>query len=238
LKYIEKFGRRESNLSGFARFLAKNASIRCRHAEIRVRPPISGVRHAFLPFRPFANLNGSILLLPSETDMAMVPDQTTDPDWDVVPQKPSRPIAWWVRGILLAIVGVWLAVFCIAVRLNPYQDGRVWFQETHTQLGLPPCSFKTLTGGLPCPSCGMSTSFALLVRGDVVHSVQANFVGSCLAIFGAAFVLWAIASVVRGRLLGVRSVEMTLIRLTIAFVILLFGRWGIVLALHYWGGGT
>ncbi|MBX9680169.1 MAG: DUF2752 domain-containing protein [Gemmataceae bacterium] len=170
--------------------------------------------------------------------MAMVPDHATDPDWDDVPPRPRRPMAWWVRGILLAIVAVWLGVFGIAMRLNPYKDDRIWHQETHTQLGLPPCSFKTLTGGMPCPSCGMSTSFALLVRGDLWNSVQANVVGTCLAIFGVAFVLWAIASVIRGRLLGVRSVEMTLIRLTIAFVILLFGRWGIVLALHYWGGGT
>ena len=33
---------------------------------------------------------------------------------------------------------------------------------THQQLGLPPCNFVTLTG-YPCPACGMTTSFALLV---------------------------------------------------------------------------
>ena len=49
--------------------------------------------------------------------------------------------------------------------------------ETHRQLGLPPCTFKEMTG-LPCPSCGMTSSFALLVRGDVMNSLRANAVGT------------------------------------------------------------
>ena len=31
---------------------------------------------------------------------------------------------------------------------------------------MPPCNFVLMTGK-PCPSCGMTTSFALLVRGDI-----------------------------------------------------------------------
>jgi len=168
----------------------------------------------------------------------MVPDHAMESEGEYWPPRKPRRLAIWVRGILVAIVAAWAVVFLVAFRLNPYRDDRLWLQETHTQLGLPPCTFKTMSGGLPCPSCGMSTSFALLVRGDLWHSVQANFVGTGLAVFGVIFIPWAILSTVRGRLLGIRSVEMTLIRLTIAFVILLFGRWGIVLALHYWGGGS
>ena len=34
---------------------------------------------------------------------------------------------------------------------------------THQQLGLPPCFFLKLTG-IPCPGCGLTTSFAHTVR--------------------------------------------------------------------------
>lgn len=37
---------------------------------------------------------------------------------------------------------------------------------THEQLGLPPCVFLKLTG-IPCPTCGVTTSFA--------HSARLNF---------------------------------------------------------------
>ena len=48
---------------------------------------------------------------------------------------------------------------------------------THTQLGMPPCNFVVMTGK-PCPACGMTTSFALLVRGDVGASLRANWAGT------------------------------------------------------------
>ena len=56
---------------------------------------------------------------------------------------------------------------------------------THTQLGMPPCNFVVMTGK-PCPACGMTTSFALLVRGDVRASLRANWAGTLIA------VLWAV----------------------------------------------
>jgi hypothetical protein len=129
----------------------------------------------------------------------------------------------------------WLAAFVIAVLLDPYRDGRVWLEETHTQLQLRPCTFKTVLG-LPCPSCGMTSSFALLVRGDVLNSVRANFVGTLLAVFGLAFIPWSIASAWRGRLLFVRDFETVLVRLVVVFLIVLFGRWFLVLMLLWlWG---
>jgi hypothetical protein len=131
-------------------------------------------------------------------------------------------------GLVLLVTGL-AAVFTVAILLNPYQDGRVWLQETHTQMGLPPCTFKVLTG-VPCPSCGMTSSFTLLMHGDPWNSVQANFVGTLLAIFCLAFIPWALASAVRGRLLLVRSLETILVRLVLAFVILLLVRWGFVVA--------
>jgi hypothetical protein len=138
----------------------------------------------------------------------------------------------WVRASLVLIAVLLVGVFAVAILLDPYRDGKVWLVETHRQLGLPPCTFKDLTG-YPCPSCGMTSSFALAIRGDLWHSAQANFVGTLLALGCLAFIPWGLACAITGRLLGIRNFERLLVRAVIAFLILMFGRWGIVLALAY-----
>jgi hypothetical protein len=139
----------------------------------------------------------------------------------------------WVRWALVAVALVLVGVFSIALMLNPYKDGKVWRQGTHQQLGLPPCRFYELTGK-PCPSCGMSTSFALLVRGDVINSLRANAVGTLLALTCLLYLPWAALCAVRGRLYLIRSIEGTLTRLVVIFLVLMLLRWGLVLALGGW----
>jgi hypothetical protein len=48
-----------------------------------------------------------------------------------------------------------IAVLAIARCLHPSASG----VGTHVQLGLPPCRFLAVLG-IPCPSCGLTTSFA------------------------------------------------------------------------------
>lgn len=136
----------------------------------------------------------------------------------------------WVRGTLLGMVAGAVAVFTIAVLLDPYQDdGSARTMETHRQMGLPPCTFKTVSGGFPCPSCGMTTSFSLLMHGDVVNSLRANAVGTLLAVFGLLFIPWALASTWLGRPLFVVSLETALMRVVLGFLALMLVRWVIVL---------
>lgn len=144
-----------------------------------------------------------------------------------------RRLTIWVRLGLVLIALMLVGVFRIAVRLDPYEGEKVWLEETHTQLGLPRCTFKSLTG-LPCPSCGMSTSFAWLIRGNVWNSLRANQVGTLLAVAALLFIPWGLACAGSGRLLAIRNWEWWLIRLVLCFVILLFLRWGVVLALADW----
>jgi hypothetical protein len=151
------------------------------------------------------------------------------------PRRLARRLPIWIRLILLFLAGIWVTVFIVAASLNPYfEDGTPRTMETHRQLGLPQCTFKEVTG-LPCPSCGMTTSFSLLIHGDVWNSLRANFAGTALATVGLFYVPWSILCAWRGRFVLIRSLEMTLFKLSIAFMILLFGRWGIALALAYFG---
>src|SRR5262249_37088847 len=141
------------------------------------------------------------------------------------------PSAWYVRVTLLTIGALLAGGFGVAGYLNPYgPDGTPRQMATHTQLGLPPCNFVVMTGK-PCPSCGMTTSFALLVRGDVRGSLNANWVGTTLALFWAGLLVWSVASALAGRLLLIPSGRGEL-ALTVAvgfLLVLMLGRWGAIL---------
>lgn len=63
-------------------------------------------------------------------------------------------------GLLLVAV---LTVLGIARALDPDPRGI----GTHEQLGLPPCGFVQVFEGVPCPSCGYTTTFALAADFEV-----------------------------------------------------------------------
>jgi hypothetical protein len=106
--------------------------------------------------------------------------------------------------------------------------------ETHRQLGLPPCTFYLMTD-LPCPSCGMTTSFSLLAHGDVGNSLRANFVGTLLALFGLVVIPWGLACAVTGRTYFIVSIERGLIAVIVTFLTLLIFRWALVLGVIWYG---
>jgi hypothetical protein len=70
-----------------------------------------------------------------------------------------------------------LAVLVVAARLDPSPRGH----GTHTALGMPPCSWASLTGR-PCPTCGMTTSFAHAADGNLVAAFVVQPFGALLAI--------------------------------------------------------
>jgi hypothetical protein len=136
-----------------------------------------------------------------------------------------------VRLVLLAIAAGLATVFGVAFWLNPYEpDGTPRTMATHTQLGVPPCNFIVMTGK-PCPACGMSTSFALLVRGDVAASLRANWAGTLIAVLWAVTMVWALASGLKGRPLFIpRGRGELILTVSVGVVLLLMlARWGIVL---------
>ncbi len=148
----------------------------------------------------------------------------------------ARPIHRWIRATLVVLTVPWIVVFAVATRLYPYEaNGEPLKMGTHQQLGLPECNFKALAG-VPCPSCGMTTSFSLLIHADVWNSLKANFAGTALATFGLLFIPWAFASAFFGRFVFVRSLELLIFRLAIVFLVVLFGRWGVVVLLELLNG--
>ena len=94
------------------------------------------------------------------------------------PEKLSVWLRWFNACMGLGI----LTVFGIAISLRPSPDG----MGTHQQLGLPPCTTVALFG-VRWPSCGMTTSWSLFVRGDWIASVQVNAGGFLLAVIALAY---------------------------------------------------
>lgn len=136
----------------------------------------------------------------------------------------------WVRGVLLVVVAMLVAVFGVAIWLKPYDgEGQPLRMESHKQLGLPPCTFYAVTGGVPCPSCGMTTSFALLMHGDLGNSLRANAVGTILAVFCLLLIPWCLVCGIKGRSYFVLFLEQALTKVVVVFIALMLLRWAIVL---------
>lgn len=86
-----------------------------------------------------------------------------------MPHATNSRFAWAALGLTA------LASLLIARALTPDPHGH----GTHIQLGLPPCAFLAWTG-LPCPLCGLTTSFAYMARGSLTSAVMSHPLGAPL----------------------------------------------------------
>ncbi|MGE0758889.1 MAG: DUF2752 domain-containing protein, partial [Pirellulaceae bacterium] len=108
-----------------------------------------------------------------------------------------------VARIGLAGCGLTLAgLLFVAGSLQP--DVRRW--GTHQQLGLPPCSIQTWYR-VRCPSCGMTTAWAHVMRGQWPAALRANVGGTVLAVTAALACPWCLGAAWRGRWLAVQPTD-------------------------------
>lgn len=125
-------------------------------------------------------------------------------------QRLEGPARWYV--LLLAVGLVGLLGVARGLRPDPRGFG------THTQLGLRPCAFASLTGR-PCPSCGMTTAWAYLTRGCLKDSWRANPAGCLIALLVPPLVVWLLLCFWLQKPVGCQSMDRPL--LTILAVIVL-----------------
>jgi len=142
------------------------------------------------------------------------------------PDRSERILA----GFVAVAGGV---VFAIAAAIDPYDEtGQPHTSGTHQQLGLPSCVVRS-TLGVPCPSCGMTTSVSLLAHGDPVAACRANSAGLVVGTLGLAATCWLalLASGFARRPL--LSAETTILALTVAGVTAVSLRYAVFVALAF-----
>ena len=140
--------------------------------------------------------------------------------------RSGYPVGRVGRGLLVGWSLLLLAGFSLAFSLEPDPRG----YGTHQRLGLPPCSFKFMFD-IPCPSCGMTTSFANFVRGRFVEAARANVAGLLLATVCAVLIPWCLVSAWRGRLWNVDRPDMSLLWLLLVLAGVCLLQWGVRLAI-------
>ncbi|MBM81915.1 MAG: hypothetical protein CMJ78_15185 [Planctomycetaceae bacterium] len=125
-----------------------------------------------------------------------------------------------IRGrVFLTVWCLFLvAGFGLAYHLEPDTRGF----GTHQQLGLPQCGVRDLFG-IPCPSCGMTTSFSYFIRGQWIQSAKSNVAGMLLALICALQIPWSCFSIYRGRMWRVSAPDVCLL-----WIILVVGGVSIV----------
>jgi len=98
------------------------------------------------------------------------------------------------RLVSAGIAAACLVLLLVAASLVPSSSG----VGTHMALGLQQCQFLARTG-LPCPGCGMTTSFSWFVRGNIEASLYVQPMGCVLALLVGATFWAAIYVAVSGR---------------------------------------
>lgn len=103
-------------------------------------------------------------------------------------------LPWGARFGALAIALGCLFPLVIAACLHPKPEG----YGSHTELGLASCQFMQRTG-LPCPSCGMTTSWTWFAHGNLRASFYVQPMGTVLAILAACAFWVALYCALTGR---------------------------------------
>ena len=151
------------------------------------------------------------------------------------PRRTSGPsLGLASRMLALSVALTCLTVLIVAALATPNPSG----VGTHASaLRLQPCHFLASTG-LPCPGCGMTTSFAWFARGNVAASVFVQPMGTALAVLAAATVWVGLYMAVTGRPVYrlFRIVPARYYLVPLFTLGLLAWGWKVLLRLNHWDG--
>ena len=100
----------------------------------------------------------------------------------------------WIRLRGLALLAVGAGTIVLGLVMRPSDEGL----GTHKQLGLPACSFLATTGW-PCPTCGLTSSYAFCMHGRLGQAWKSQPFGFVLALISLALTGVGVAELAGGR---------------------------------------
>lgn len=130
------------------------------------------------------------------------------------------PIGLKIRLLLMGWSLFLIAGFGVAIQTKPDPRGF----GTHQQFGFAPCVIRNRLS-IPCPSCGMTTSFSHFVRGQIRQSAKANTSGLVLALVCLVMIPWSWISIYRKRLWLVSHPETCLLWLLCSLITITVIEW-------------
>ncbi|HWL94769.1 MAG TPA: DUF2752 domain-containing protein [Phycisphaerae bacterium] len=157
-------------------------------------------------------------LLNSQSEAGDASPHRTRVWWGIV-VGPRMPVTPGVRATwgLVALLGA--GILGVALYLRPNAAGH----GTHEALGMPPCGFLLRTR-LPCPTCGMTTSFAHFVRGQWLRAFVVQPAGMVMAILTVLLTIMAATIAATGWTLYV-DWDRAAVRLMLGFGLLILFGW-------------
>ena len=148
-----------------------------------------------------------------------------------VPLRSSAAGRWF--GLLIGAACLGVLVTAASVAPDPDRTG----VGTHTRLGMAPCGLEVQTG-LPCPTCGMTTSFSYFVHGNLLASFYVQPMGFVLAGLAAVSVWGGLYVGLTGRPIHwlLRLVRPGGILVGLFVLAILAWIWKIAIHLNGWDG--
>ena len=132
----------------------------------------------------------------------------------------APPVRLGERIFAALVSAACLGVLALAAWITPSPEGH----GTHTQLGLSDCQWAVMIGR-PCPTCGMTTSFAHATDGSLAQAARVQPFGALLSL-GVAAAFWVSLHVaVTGSRAGRIFVPLARPKWVISLVGLLLAAW-------------
>lgn len=123
--------------------------------------------------------------------------------------------------MLAALVGLLLgSLLATAYFLTPNPKGHA----THTQLGLSEC-LVVRQFGVRCPSCGMTTSWSHLTKGNLAGAARSNAGGLVLGLLAVCLSPFLLASACLGKWCYLRPTLSVVFPLSAAVVLVVLFDW-------------
>ena len=122
--------------------------------------------------------------------------QTTElqQDMELPPEADNgHEFSWSASIVAMLVCMLSTGLLIVASGLEATSTG----VGTHSQLGLAPCGFLDHTG-MPCATCGMTTSFALASDGHLIDAFINQPAGALLALITAIVALLSGYAAIKG----------------------------------------